>query len=143
VRREWQVLVLLACLTAAAGIAVAGCGSDRSQGPHFPNVTTGVELGSRRGDVTIDVSSTGSGRGWGRMVVTYPNGRRRGSWSGLLMEGVSWSPQLQSLRPGKYKYAVYAVVGPLTNRSLKLLDTSLTRQAVVASGSFVVSRTWP
>jgi hypothetical protein len=124
-------------------MTLAGCGSDRSQGPHFPNVTTGVNFGSRPGAVSIDVSSTGSGRGWGKMVVTYPNGRRRGGWSGLLEEGASWSPQLRSLRPGKYEYAVYAVVGPLTNRALKLLDTCLTRQAVVASGSFVVSRNWP
>jgi hypothetical protein len=133
-RRTLIAIVLMACIAAATGL-VAGCGS---RGAHLPKVTTNVQLGPKSGQVTIGVKSSGSGYGIGQIALTYPSGHLNAQGGGLLMDGIGWSNLYGPLRPGSYKYTLYAVPKKSAPKYPIFPDGARTPQNVVASGTFVV-----
>ncbi len=132
---RFLVLCIAAAAAAALPIALSGCGSYQAKAPQ---VTVGVVTGPKSGDATITVAAAG-GRSTLDMglFVRDPAGHRSSRGYGLLEDGTRLGYGLRALRPGTYRYFVFAV--PTSSQNVYALPASdLVQGNLVTAGSFTV-----
>jgi hypothetical protein len=101
------IVAVAVTLGAVATAAAAGCGSSNAEA--MPTFSATAKPGPKAHEVTVHITSGGSGKASAAVVFTYPDGRRdwveSGTWS--TMESSTYTKS--DLRAGVYTFTVYAI----------------------------------
>ena len=115
--------------------ALAACGSSA---PHLPKVTTGVGVGPRPHEATINLRSSGSGYGVAEFILTYPDGHKRFGGAGVLEDGTSLGWTLKQLPSGDYGYTFYAVPSATPPMAPDFPKGADTEKNILSSETFTI-----
>ena len=105
--RLFVIIAVAVTLGTVVAAAAAGCGSSDAQA--MPTFSVTAKPGPKAHEVTVHITSGGSGKASAAVVFTFPDGRRdwveSGTWS--TMESSTYTKS--DLRAGVYTFTVYAI----------------------------------